>query len=102
MSLGISMAKVFPDRQNFVIMLLVLFAAFTPIGVILGMILSEGSEMTEIVFSSLAAGSFLYIACSEVIVEEFAIPQYRVTKLFFFLVGIMCISSLLFLEPDDD
>ena len=74
MSLGISMAKVFPDRQGFVIMLLAIFATFTPLGVVLGMILAEGSELTEIIFSSLAAGSFLYISCSEVIVEEFAIP----------------------------
>ena len=74
MSLGISMAKVFPDRENFVVGLLVLFAFFTPVGVVLGMILSSGSEITEIVFSCLAGGSFLYIACSEVIVEEFAIP----------------------------
>jgi zinc transporter 1/2/3 len=82
-------------------MLLCVFAAFTPIGVILGMILSAGSEIMEIIFSSLAAGSFLYIACSEVIVEEFAIPQYRVIKLLFFIIGIMIISSLLFLEAGD-
>jgi len=39
MSLGISMAKTFPDNPRFVIKMIALFGVFTPIGVILGMIL---------------------------------------------------------------
>ena len=54
------------------------------------------------IFNCLAAGTFLYIACSEVIVEEFSIPNFRCLKLFFYLVGIACISLLKFLDPDDD
>jgi zinc transporter ZupT len=30
--------------------------------------------MVEIIFSSFAAGTFIYIAASEVIVEEFSMP----------------------------
>lgn len=74
MSLGISMQKTFPFQDNFVISLLFIFSLFTPVGVVLGWALQSGSEMTEIIFSSLAAGTFLYISCSEVIVEEFSIP----------------------------
>ena len=73
MSLGISMGNTFPNQDKFVIQMLVVFALFTPIGVIVGWILESSSELTEIIFSCLAAGSFLYIACSEVIVEEFSI-----------------------------
>ena len=98
MSLGISMGRTFPDEKRFVLFMLTLFAIFTPLGVILGMILSDGNEMVEIICSSLAAGSFLYIACSEVIVEEFSISQNRFLKLFFFILGIGIITSLLFLE----
>ena len=72
MSLGISMAKVFPNRNNLIFSLLFMFSLFTPIGVIIGMILQDSSEMVEIVFSCLAGGTFLYIACSEVIIEEFS------------------------------
>jgi hypothetical protein len=39
MSLGISMAKAFPNRNNFIFSLLFMFSLFTPIGVIIGMIL---------------------------------------------------------------
>jgi len=58
--------------------------------------------MTEIVFSCLAAGSFLYIACSEVIIEEFSIPIYRYWKLFFYFIGIGLITSLKFIEAAGD
>jgi zinc transporter 1/2/3 len=104
MSLGISMGKTFPGQDSFVIKLLFLFAMFTPVGVALGWVLNSSSELTEIIFSCLAAGSFLYIACSEVIVEEFSISQHRFLKLFAFLIGISIITCLKFVEAggDDD
>lgn len=98
MSLGISMAKTFPTEKSFVAWMIVLFGMFTPIGVILGMIVSDSSDMAEIVCSCLAAGTFMYIACSEVIVEEFSAAEARFLKLGFFLLGIAIISSLHFLE----
>jgi len=99
MSLGISMAKVFPNRNNFIFSLLFMFSLFTPIGVIFGMsIQNSNNPMIEIVFNCLAGGTFLYIACSEVIIEEFSQPDNKFLKLMFFIVGIAVISSLLFLE----
>ena len=103
MSLGISMAKTFPDNERFVITMILLFAIFTPIGVILGMILENGSDMIELIFGCLAGGTFLYISISEVIVEEFAISSNRFVKLLFFMLGIGCIASLVLLEaPETD
>ena len=102
MSLGISMGNTFPDQDRFVINMLILFASFTPAGVIIGWILQSSNEMTEIVFSCLAAGSFLYISCSEVIVEEFSIARHRYLKLLAFLFGILVISSLKFLDHGHD
>ena len=98
MSLGISMSKVFEGQDAFVTKLLTLFAMCTPAGVVLGWIISTQSELLEIICSCFASGSFLYIACSEVIIEEFSIPRNRYLKLFAFLVGIAMISSLKLLE----
>eukprot|EP00356_Strombidium_inclinatum_P012266 CAMPEP_0170502182 /NCGR_PEP_ID=MMETSP0208-20121228/40692_1 /TAXON_ID=197538 /ORGANISM="Strombidium inclinatum, Strain S3" /LENGTH=120 /DNA_ID=CAMNT_0010781103 /DNA_START=420 /DNA_END=779 /DNA_ORIENTATION=+ len=75
MSLGISMVKTFPDDERFISWMMLLFATFTPVGVTVGWLLSDSSDMTELVFSCLAAGTFLYIACSEVIIEEFSVPH---------------------------
>jgi len=54
--------------------------------------------MTELVFASLAGGTFVYIACSEVIVEEFSISTYRYWKLLAFIVGITIIACLKLLD----
>ena len=78
--------------------MLTIFALMTPLGVAIGWIVQNASDLLEILFSCLAAGTFLYIACSEVIVEEFSIPQYRFLKIFAFLIGIMIITCLKFLE----
>jgi len=54
--------------------------------------------MLEIVFSSLAGGTFVYIACSEVIVEEFSVNEYKWIKMIVFILGAGLITSLHFLE----
>ena len=97
-SLGISLVKTFPNDFRMIRWLLFLFAIATPVGVLLGMALANTSEVVEIVFNSIAAGTFLYIACSEMIVEEFSIPGYRYWKLLAFLIGAGFILSLFFVE----
>jgi len=44
----------------------------TPIGIIIGMFVEGSSKILELLFNSLAAGTFIYIGCSEVIIEEFS------------------------------
>lgn len=68
MSLGISMTNAFPDSSRFVIFLMALFSISTPIGIIIGWVAGGGSAITELVMNCLAGGTFLYIACSEVII----------------------------------
>lgn len=102
MSLGISMSQTFPGQDNYITLLLFIFALFTPLGVVFGWLLEDSSEISEIIFSCLAAGTFLYISCSEVIIEEFSIPQFKYLKLFAYLIGLSCISLLKFLDRDDD
>ena len=98
MSFGISLKSAFPDRECYATALLVFFSCFTPIGVIIGMVcIAEASPIFEICFSSVAAGSFIYIACSEVIVAEFSLPGatwFKFTKLFVFILGVGIIAAL--------
>ena len=73
LSLGISLIKTFPDDHSLIRWLVFTFSIATPLGVLLGMVLANAGDIYEIVFSSLAAGTFVYIGCSEVVVEEFSI-----------------------------
>lgn len=101
-SLGISLVKTFPDNFRLCRQLIFTFALATPIGVAIGMIFKELGDIYEIIFSSLAAGSFLYIAASEVVVEEFSVPGYRYWKLLAFLFGASIITCLFFIEKPED
>ena len=97
LSLGIALTRSFPNDFTLVRRLIAVFAAATPTGVILGMILANQGEIYSIVFSSLAAGTFLYIACTEVVVEQFSVPGYRYLKLFCFILGATIITLLWFI-----
>ena len=80
-------------------MLLSIFAIATPLGILVGMLLQDTSPIIEVIFNSFAGGTFIYIAASEVIVEEFSIPDnYKWTQYFTFLAGITLITSLWFIE----
>ena len=96
-SLGISLVKSFPNDFRLARWLIFTFSIFTPLGVVLGMVLANAGGIYSIIFSSLAAGTFIYIACSEVIVEEFSTPGSRYLKLFAFLVGAALITCLWFI-----
>lgn len=97
MSLGISLSKTFKDDLRMVYKLIFLFSLATPLGITMGILLKEASKMVDIVFQCLAGGTFIYIACSEVVVEEFAMPGYKWTKLLFFIIGAAMITCLWFL-----
>jgi len=102
MVMGTSLVKAFPDHDNHVVILLFLFSIFTPIGVLIGWALGNGSTLIEVIFNCFAAGTFLYISCSEVLVEEFSQPENKFLKFFFYIVGIAFIGILTFLEPADE
>ena len=97
-SLGISLVKTFPDDMKLCRNLIFIFSIATPVGVGLGMIVANAGDIYDIIFSSLAAGTFVYIGCSEVIVEEFSVPGNRYWKLLAYLGGALLIAMLWFLD----
>lgn len=99
MSISIALQKSFPDFRE-LLKFIVLFAFATPVGTALGLVLSEAPEIVTIIFTSLAGGTFIYVSCSELTVEEFSLPGNRWFKLLAFIVGAVLIGCLLFLDSD--
>jgi hypothetical protein len=97
-ALGISLVKTFPKDFGLVRKLLFVFSIATPLGIAIGIVASGAGVIVDVIFSSLAAGTFVYIGCTEIIVEEFSIPGDRFLKLAFFLLGAMIITSLSFIK----
>lgn len=97
-ALGISLVKTFPDNFRLVRQLVFVFSIATPLGVAIGILASSAGEIVDVVMSSLAAGTFVYIACTEIVTEEFSVNGHRCLKLFFFILGACIISSLSFIK----
>lgn len=51
---------------------------------------------------SLAGGTFIYIACSEILVHEFEDKTYRYFKFLFFLLGAAVITLLWMLDQHEE
>ena len=97
-ALGIFFVQAKLEQKNFYLLIL-FFSLVGPIGVFLGIILSKTtSEFVEGVFLCISTGTFLYVACSEVIVEEFSTPVKRYLKFFLYLIGGIFAAGLTLFE----
>ena len=97
-SLGIFFVQAKLTKKNYYL-LIIFFAIIGPIGVLLGIILSKtANEFIEGVFLCISTGTFLYVACSEVIVEEFSSPDKRYLKFFLYLLGTIFAAGLTLFE----
>ena len=98
LTLGISFVKAGVNKKQFIIMILI-FAFITPIGIALGMALTSLSNNTVAgIFLSISVGTFIYIACSEVVTDEFANPEYKYPKFLCFLLGAAIVIALTLVE----
>lgn len=98
LSLGISFVKSGVKKKRFIIMILI-FGFISPIGIIFGMVLkSLSSDTLAGIFLSITVGTFIYIACSEIIIDEFNSDIYKYWKFLFFLLGAMLVIILSILE----
>eukprot|EP01016_Furgasonia_blochmanni_P033035 TRINITY_DN3420_c0_g1_i22.p4 TRINITY_DN3420_c0_g1~~TRINITY_DN3420_c0_g1_i22.p4 ORF type:complete len:169 (-),score=32.82 TRINITY_DN3420_c0_g1_i22:277-783(-) len=97
LTLGVAFSRGEVERSTAIKMILI-FSSTGPLGVGIGWILSEGSDLISGIFMAISAGTFLYIAAAEIIVEEFSISKNKWLKFFFFIAGITIISLLWFVE----
>ena len=83
--------------------MILIFAFITPVGIALGMALTSLSNNTVAgIFLSISVGTFIYIACSEVVVDEFANPEYKYPKFLCFLLGAAIVVALTLVEVYTD
>ena len=81
--------------------MILLFALFTPFGIVIGLIFSGTSFLIQGILLSVSAGTFLYVSASEVIVEEFAITKYRYQKYLYYLLGGILVGVLAWFEVEE-
>jgi len=97
-SLAIELKIKYGDRHKIMGLILAVFAIATPLGVVIGLAAKNSSPLVDVIFSSLAAGTFVYIAATEIVNKEFSKPEHRWLKLLVFFIGAAIVTGLLFLE----
>jgi zinc transporter 1/2/3 len=97
LTLGLAFRQAGVDVKTSTIMIMIQ-AIMNPIGVGLGWILSSQGYLITSIFEGISAGTFVYIATMEVIVEEFSISRYKWQKFGIFLIAIAFICSIWFME----
>ena len=81
------------------IIMIIIYSIATPLGIIFGMAINSTiSPITQGIFISICIGTFVYVAASEIIVEEFAVPKQKYKKYISLLLGIGLISILILFE----
>lgn len=74
-------------QRKLVAILMAGYSLITPAGIILGSFISTQSSTLNIIFLSMASGTFLYMSAVEVISEEFVNSDDRFVKYLFYLGG---------------
>ena len=85
MTVGISFAKVLNQiglKQT--IILLNIFTLATPVGILVGILVSNVNKLVQSILMGASAGTFVYIASAEIIVEEFAMTKHVWAKYLFY------------------
>ena len=105
LSLGISFIKAKTTKKVYIIMVMI-FAFIGPFGIALGLIISSNSnDLVEGILFGISVGTFLYVACSDVLVEEFENRNNKYIKFILFILGGAFCAGLSFietLESDDE
>ena len=97
LTVGISFVNAeLPDLQS--IFLVIFLALLTPIGIFLGWMLSSMNDTVQGVCMALSSGTFIYISCAEIIVEEFSMGKNRFWKFLAYSLGIAFVVMLYFIE----
>ena len=100
--LGITFVKSGVSQKEYIINVLI-FSFITPIGISIGMTLTNFSnDFIASIFFSISVGTFIYIACSEIIIDEFNKNENKYIKFLFFMLGAGIVLSLNFLELISD
>ena len=85
-ALGISFFKS-GFEQSLFIKMITIFTLFCPLGIFIGMYFTDAGFLMRGIMLSLSGGTFLYVATSEVIVEEFSMSQENGIKFLWYLFG---------------
>lgn len=99
LTVGISFVKNIENiGKTQAIVLITIFSMATPIGNIVGYFLSNSNLLVQGILMGVSAGTFIYIASAEIIVEEFSVTAHKWKKFLAYCLGMALMISIWFVE----
>ncbi|XP_018620326.1 zinc transporter ZIP3 [Scleropages formosus] len=90
-------------RQTVIMGCLLLFSFMSPLGIGLGIVLSEyhstpQHQLARSTLEGLAVGTFIYVTFMEILPHELGSPQNRILKVTLLLTGFALVTAILFIK----
>ncbi|XP_039608653.1 zinc transporter ZIP1-like [Polypterus senegalus] len=89
-------------RRGVVVMCILLFSVMSPLGIGLGILLTENTssvhQLSHCVLEGIATGTFIYITFMEILPHELASSELRIPKLAMLLLGFTVVTGVLFIR----
>ncbi|XP_030044276.1 zinc transporter ZIP1 [Microcaecilia unicolor] len=89
-------------RQTVVLVCILLFAVMSPLGIGLGVALTESSnamhQLSRSVLEGIATGTFIYITFLEILPHELSSSQQRILKVLLLITGFAVVTGVLFIK----
>ena len=100
-SLGVSLGQHKVNSKKAIFLIFFGLSLIEPAGIGMGIALSNSPDFVGSIVMSLAGGTFVYIACSEILVHEFEDKKNRYLKFLSFMIGAAAITVLWLLHSHE-
>lgn len=89
-------------RPGLVLCCIFIFALMSPLGIAVGIALTEAPgaihQLTRSVLEGLASGTFIYITFLEILPHELNFPEQRILKVMLLIIGFSAVTGVLFIR----
>lgn len=100
-SLGVSLGQHQTKSKKAIFLIFFGLSLIESTGIAIGMGIKDAPLLASSIMLSISGGTFIYIACSEILIHEFANNKNRYVKFFFFIIGCTTITLLWFLHQHE-
>ena len=100
-SLGVSLGQHQTKSKKAIFLIFFGLSLIESTGIGIGIGIEDAPGLVSSIVLSLAGGTFIYIACSEILIHEFANNKNRYVKFLFFIIGCAAITLLWFLHQHE-
>ena len=100
-SLGVQLGQHNTKSKKAIFFVFFFLSLIESTGIGIGIGIQSAPELVNVIILSLAGGTFIYIACSEILIHEFTDPKHRYWTFLLCIIGAATITLLWLLHTEE-